>query len=83
MTSLNVLSAHGYRPLSKSILWTTAALSLGVSVGIFVVLDLAGTAESFNIVGAVVVAAALNVILSYVLSRIAEGRRKAKDRLMA
>lgn len=82
MTSTNVLSAHGYRPLSKSVLWITLALSFGVSVGIFVILDLGGATHNFNVVGAVVVAALLNVILSFVLSRIVEGRRKAKDRLM-
>ena len=82
MASVNIMSSNGYRPLSRSVLWTTMGLSAVVSVGIFVILSVGGTTHSFNIVGAVVLAAVLNVVISYVLSRIIEGRRKAKDRLM-
>jgi phosphate transport system permease protein len=83
MTTHNPATANGYRPLSKKVLLATAGVSAAVSIGIFVVLEIgAADAQSFNIVGAVVVAAILNVILTYVLSRISEGRRKATDRLM-
>ena len=82
MTTLNPATANGYRPLSRNVLWTTTGLSVAVSLAIFAVLDIGGTTNSFNIVGAVVVAASLNVMVSYMLSRIIEGRRKAKDRLM-
>jgi phosphate transport system permease protein len=82
MTTLNILSANGYRPLPKSVLWAAGGLSAAVSIGIFVLLDISASTEGFNIVGAVVVAALLNIIVSFVLSRIIEGRRKAKDRLM-
>ncbi len=85
MTTMNTLSLTapgGYRPLTRSVMLTTLGLSVAVSFGIFVILDLGGTTQSFNIVGAVVVAAVINVVLIYVLSRISEGRRKATDRLM-
>jgi phosphate transport system permease protein len=76
------VTIHNYRPLTKKVLLATVGISTAVSVGIFVILDLGGTTHNFNIVGAVVLAAALNVILTYVLSRISEGKRKATDRLM-
>lgn len=82
MTTISPAVANGYRPLTKSVLLTTLGLSVFVAFGIFLILYLGGTSHTFNIVGAVLVAAILDVTLIYVLSRIAEGRRKATDRLM-
>lgn len=82
LASLNSLSSNGHRPLSKSTPWVTLAISVAIAVGIFTILAFGSVSHSFNIVGAVVVAAVLNLSLSYVLSRIVEGRRKATDRLM-
>lgn len=82
MTTISPAGANGYHPLTKSVLLTTLGISVVVAFGIFLILDLGGTTNNFNIVGAVVLTAALNVVLTYVLSRIAEGRRKATDRLM-
>lgn len=85
-TILKPVITNRYRPLSKKVLLATAGISAAVSVGVFLVLEIgaadAADTQSFNIVGAVVLAAVLNVILTYVLSRISEGRRKATDRLM-
>lgn len=82
MTTTKPVATNGYRPLTKTVQLTTLGVSVAVSFGIFVLLDLAGTTHDFNIVGAIVLAAILTVGLIYVLSRIAEGRRKATDRLM-
>ncbi|MEY4040226.1 MAG: Phosphate transport system permease protein PstA [Actinomycetota bacterium] len=81
MSALVVAAPTSARHLSKLTLWITAAVSALVSVGVFSVVMAAGISEGFNIVAAVFVAAVLFVILSYVLSRVVEGRRKATDRL--
>jgi phosphate transport system permease protein len=62
-------------------MWLTAGVSALVAFGVFTVLMAAGISEGFNIVAAVFVSAVLFVVLSYVMSRIVEGRRKAADRL--
>ena len=80
--SVNSFSSGGHRPLPKATLWTTLAMSVAIAVAIFTFLAIGGVTQNFNFVGAVVVAAVLNLALSYVLSRIVEGRRKATDRLM-
>ena len=67
------------RHLTKGNLWTTVAVSVIISFGIFGVLSAAG--GEFNIVGAVFVAAILYTVLIVTLSRIVEGKRKASDRL--
>ncbi|GAB2815213.1 phosphate ABC transporter permease PstA [Alpinimonas psychrophila] len=82
MTMNRPVVASGYRPLTKRVQLTTLGLSVVVAFGIFFILDLGGATHNFNIIGAVVVAAVLDIILIYVLSRISEGRRKATDRLM-
>lgn len=69
------------RQLSRLTMWATALVSVLVSFGIFAVLMAAGASDGFNMVAAVFVAAVVFVILSYTLSRIVEGKRKASDRL--
>jgi phosphate transport system permease protein len=62
-------------------MWVTAGISAAIAFGVFGVLSAAGISEGFNIVAAVFVSAVLFVLLSFVLSRVVEGRRKANDRL--
>jgi phosphate transport system permease protein len=62
-------------------MWITAGISAAIAFGVFGVLSTAGISEGFNIVAAVFVSALLFVLLSFVLSRVVEGRRKANDRL--
>jgi phosphate transport system permease protein len=69
------------RHLSKTVMWVTAGISAAIAFGVFGVLTAAGISEGFNIVAAVFVSAVLFVLLSFVLSRVVEGRRKANDRL--
>lgn len=81
MTALVVPAPTSVRRLSKLTLWLTGGVSALVAFGIFGVLMAAGISEGFNIVAAVFVSAVLFVLLTFVLSRIVEGRRKAADRL--
>lgn len=81
MTALVVPAPTSVRHLSKLTLWLTGGVSALVAFGIFGVLMAAGISEGFNIVAAVFVSAVLFVLLTFVLSRIVEGRRKAADRL--
>lgn len=71
------------RTLAPKVLWLTAAASFLVSLGIFLVLFMAGITTGFDIVATVLWGAILYVALSYVMSRLVEGRRKATDRLIA
>ena len=81
MSALVVPAPTSARRLSQLTLWATAGVSALVAFGVFGVLMAAGISEGFNIVAAVFVSAVLFVLLSYILSRIVEGRRKASDRL--
>ncbi|MDH6531967.1 phosphate transport system permease protein [Aurantimicrobium minutum] len=81
MSALVVPAPTSARQLSKPTLWLTAGVSAFVAFGVFGVLMAAGISEGFNIVAAVFASAILFVLLSYVMSRIVEGRRKAADRL--
>lgn len=81
MTALAPSTSTTARQLSRAVLWATAGVSLAVSAAFFFVLFVAGISEQFNLVAAIFVAAVLFVILSYVISRIVEGPRKATDRL--
>ncbi len=69
------------RKLSRGTMWSVLALSVLLSFGFFSLLVLGGASTDFNIVGAVLLAAIIYVALSFVMSRIVEGRRKATDRL--
>lgn len=81
MSALVVTAPTSARRLSTVTLWATGAVSALVSFGVFGVLMAAGISEGFNIVAAVFVTAVLFVVLSYIMSRIVEGKRKASDRL--
>lgn len=81
MSALVVAAPTSARRLSKVTLWATGAVSALVAFGVFGVLMAAGISEGFNIVAAVFVTAVLFVVLSYIMSRIVEGKRKASDRL--
>lgn len=81
MTELVVPAPQSTRHLSKTVMWITAGISAAIAFGVFGVLSAAGISEGFNIVAAVFVSAVLFVLLSFVLSRVVEGRRKANDRL--
>jgi phosphate transport system permease protein len=78
---LVVPAPQSARRLSKTVMWITAGISAAIAFGVFGVLSTAGISEGFNIVAAVFVSALLFVLLSFVLSRVVEGRRKANDRL--
>jgi phosphate transport system permease protein len=78
---LVVPAPQSARHLSKTVMWVTAGISAAIAFGVFGVLSAAGISEGFNIVAAVFVSAVLFVLLSFVLSRVVEGRRKANDRL--
>jgi phosphate transport system permease protein len=78
---LDVPAPQSARRLSKTVMWITAGISAAIAFGVFGVLSTAGISEGFNIVAAVFVSALLFVLLSFVLSRVVEGRRKANDRL--
>lgn len=79
MTAVSAYTAARARHLPKSTQWLTLAVSIAISIGIFAVISAGG--GSFNLVGAVFVAALLYVALIVTLSRIVEGPRKAADRL--
>jgi phosphate transport system permease protein len=81
MSELVVPAPQSARHLSKTVMWVTAGISAAIAFGVFGVLSAAGISEGFNIVAAVFVSAILFVLLSFVLSRVVEGRRKANDRL--
>ncbi|TFD86137.1 phosphate ABC transporter permease PstA [Cryobacterium serini] len=65
----------------RSSLWVLLA-SWAVSAAVFAMLYLSGAVDGFNIVGTVVFGTVLYCVAIYVLSRLVEGSRKAKDRLM-
>ena len=65
----------------RSSLWVLLA-SYAVSAAFFAMLHLSGSVDGFNIVGTVVFGTVLYCVAIYVLSRLVEGSRKAKDRLM-
>ncbi|TFD61493.1 phosphate ABC transporter permease PstA [Cryobacterium suzukii] len=65
----------------RSALWVLLA-SWAVSAAVFAMLYLSGAVDGFNIVGTVVFGTVLYCVAIYVLSRLVEGSRKAKDRLM-
>jgi phosphate transport system permease protein len=81
MGAIVVSAPQSARHISKKVMWAVAAISAAVSFSVFGVLAVAGVTEGFNIVAAVFVSAVIFVVLSYVISRIVEGRRKATDRL--
>lgn len=81
MSELVVPAPQSARQLSKTVMGVTAGISAAIAFGVFGVLSAAGISEGFNIVAAVFVSAILFVLLSFVLSRVVEGRRKANDRL--
>jgi len=58
------------------------ALSLVVTGGLFLVFLLAGMTAAYNITGAVFFGLVLWVVAVYVASRLVEGSRRAKDRLV-
>ncbi|WP_157157078.1 MULTISPECIES: phosphate ABC transporter permease PstA [unclassified Diaminobutyricimonas] len=68
--------------LSKSAVWAILAVSLLISGVAFWLIQLGADAEDYNIVGALVVGAILYGVAIYVISRLVEGSRKAKDRLI-
>ncbi|KGJ80793.1 phosphate ABC transporter permease [Cryobacterium roopkundense] len=65
----------------RSSLWILLA-SWAVTAAFFVVLNLAGAVDGFNVVGTVFFGTVLYCIAIYVFSRAVEGSRKATDRLM-
>jgi phosphate transport system permease protein len=68
--------------LPKSAPWVILAGSMLISGVAFWLIQLGADAESFNIAGTVVVGALLYGVAVYVISRLVEGSRKAKDRLV-
>jgi phosphate transport system permease protein len=80
MTTL--VSSHApARKLSRGAIWSILGLSVLLGFGFFSLLVLAGASTDFNIVGSILLTVVIYVILSFVLSRVVEGRRKASDRL--
>ncbi|WP_104127629.1 phosphate ABC transporter permease PstA [Cryobacterium sp. Y57] len=65
----------------RASLWVLLA-SWAVSAAFFVMLHLSAAVDGFNIVGTFVFGTVLYCVAIYVLSRLVEGSRKAKDRLM-
>ncbi|SEB97002.1 phosphate ABC transporter membrane protein 2, PhoT family [Paramicrobacterium humi] len=68
--------------LAKPAPWLILVGSMAVSLLAFVLLEVAGTTESLNITGAIVVGAILFAVLLFVSSWLIEGSRRAKDRLI-
>jgi phosphate transport system permease protein len=62
-------------------LWTLLA-SLAVTAAVFLVLQVTGVADGFNLVGTLVFGTVLYCVTIYALSYMVEGARQAKDRLM-
>ena len=56
--------------------------SWAVSAAVFGMLSLSGALDGFNVIGTIVFGTVLYCVAIYVLSRLVEGSRKAKDRLM-
>ncbi len=69
------------RRLPRGTMWALLALSVLLSGGFFALLMLSGSTTDFNIVGAVILSAVLYIVVSFAVSRVAEGRRRASDRL--
>lgn len=69
------------RKLSRGSIWSLLGLSVLLAFGFFSLLLLSGATTDFNIVGAILLSVAIYVVLSFVVSRMVEGRRKANDRL--
>ena len=65
----------------RSSLWVLLA-SWAVSAAFFAMLYMSEAVDGFNIVGTIVFGTVLYCVAIYVLSRLVEGSRKAKDRLM-
>lgn len=81
MSATVLTSSLGAQMLSKQTVWLIAAASALLSAGLFLVLVLSGTNDGFNVIGAVLLAAALFVVGLTLISRKVEGPRQARDRL--
>jgi len=68
--------------LPKGSVWLILVASWVLMGLVFVFVQLAGGTKTFNIVGAIFLGTILFDILIWVLSRLVEGARKAKDRLI-
>jgi phosphate transport system permease protein len=68
--------------LPKSAVWVILVVSLLISGVAFWLIQLGADAKDYNIAGALVVGAILYGVAIYVISRLIEGGRKAKDRLI-
>ena len=68
--------------LSTKVVWGVFIAMLAVSTALFGVIA-AGSASGFNIVGDVALAVVLYAVAISILSRVVEGPRRAKDRLMS
>jgi len=80
MTTL-VSNHAAARKLTRGANWSLLGLSVLLAFGFFSLLLLSGATTDFNIVGAILLAVVIYVVLSFVVSRIVEGRRKSNDRL--
>lgn len=82
MAGVPMVTSSSARQLGTPVLWSTAAVSALIGFGIFAVAAMNDPAAGFNYIAAIVVSVVAFVLLSFALSRIIEGRRKATDRLV-
>lgn len=78
-TTVNAYSAG---LLHRRTPWLVLAVSIAVSFTFFALLQAGNPEGGFNVAGAIIVGAILYVIAIYAYSRLIEGARKAKDRLV-
>ena len=78
----SIQNAYSSGLLGRSVPWLILLGAMLVSAGVFLLLQLGGTTEEFNIVGTVLLGVVLYASVLYIASRLVEGQRRAMDRLV-
>ncbi|HEV7957805.1 MAG TPA: phosphate ABC transporter permease PstA [Marisediminicola sp.] len=81
-SSTSIQNAYSSGRLGSSVPALLLLTTMAVSAVLFLFLQLAGTTESYNIVGAVLLGIVLYGVILYIASRLVEGSRRAMDRLV-
>ncbi|MFC0680860.1 phosphate ABC transporter permease PstA [Lysobacter korlensis] len=81
MTTTAVSNSLTHGRLPKAAPWAILAVSWFAMIAIFLLLQLAGTTDDFNIAGALFFGTLLYLVAIVVVSMLVEGSRQAKDRL--
>ncbi|MCU1637707.1 MAG: pstA [Microbacteriaceae bacterium] len=81
-SSTSIQNAYSSGRLGSSVPALLLLTTMAVSAVLFLFLQLAGTTERYNIVGAVLLGIVLYGVILYIASRLVEGSRRAMDRLV-